>query len=255
MTQTISVINQKGGVAKTTTVLNLGAALGLLGKKVLLVDLDYQNTLSFGCGQDLDLNEPGVYEFMFDTSLHLENVVRPNVTENVDLLPSNESLAAADMQLFNEMARERILSDRLAMYIGDYDFVLIDNTPSLNLLVINALVASDYYLVPVTPSPWAIRGMSQLNDTVEQVKRKLNPALQMIGIVINRYSKQHGNARDTIEYLENVYPNKVFKERIKETNRFEKAALGRTTVTNFTGTGDLAIAYKNLAQEVIDRAG
>jgi chromosome partitioning protein len=254
MTTIISAVNQKGGVAKTTTVLNLGVALGSLGKRVLLVDLDFQNTLSYAAGCEVPEGEASLYTFLFEEEQRLVDVVKRNIAENVDLLPSSEDLAAADLELVSELGRERLLGDRLGKYVGEYDFVLIDNTPALNLLVVNALTASDFFLVPVTCTPWAIRGLKQLLGTVQQIKRKLNPSLQMMGVLITRYAKQHTNAKDTLEFLEETFGDKLFSQRIKETNRFEKVALEQSTVFNAQGTGDLAVMYRDFAEEVIRRA-
>ena len=254
MCKVITVVNQKGGVAKTTTAANVGLGLAELGKRVLFLDLDAQAHLSLSLGVELKEGEPSIYNLLFDESVKLESVVRKGVAENVDLVPADINLSAADLQLINEMNRERLLARRLSRWKDQYDFMIIDNSPSLSLLVINSLTAADYVLVPVQCAFWALRGMKQLFDTIERVRTaELNPDLEVLGILLTMFDSRTSISQQVIERLHESFGSKVFETKIKKTVQFDYAAVAQKPILLNAADSDAAAAYRAVAKEVLSR--
>lgn len=254
MNVVIATVNQKGGVAKTTTTLNLGTSLAGLGYRVLLIDLDPQAHLSLGVGVEVPEDEPSIYHLLFDDSLSLDQAIRRGVRQSVDLIPSDINLSAADLQLTSEMNRERVLKRRLSRWRTNYDFVLIDNPPSLSLLTINSLTAADFAIVPVQAAFWALRGMRQLFETIEKMKAsELNPDLQVLGILLTMVDSRTSISKQVIDRVKEAFGDKVFETTVKKTVQFEYAAVAQTPLVDHAPESGVAVAYRSVAKEVLSR--
>jgi chromosome partitioning protein len=247
----ISIVNHKGGVGKTVTAQNLGAALGHLKKKVLLVDLDPQANLSLSLGVVLQDDEPSIYDLAIKDSVDFDHVVRRGVVENVDLIPSHINLAGADLDLFSKMNADRILENHMASW-PKYDFILIDNAPSLTKLTINSLTASDYALVPVQSKVWSISGIDKLVATIDLIKKsKLNPKLEILGVLVTMVDERTRVFQQVETFLKENFQERVFKTKIPQTVRFEDSAQDQKPI--FETESDVSKAYLSLAKEVMSR--
>jgi chromosome partitioning protein len=246
----IAFANQKGGVAKTTSTLNLAAALAEDGLRVLCVDMDPQGNLTMSQG----LNPDAIERSMFDVLVHrlpIENVI---TTAEIDLAVSSIDLAGAELALSSMIGRERALEKALAAVKGDYDYVLIDTPPSLGLLTINALVASDHVIVPVQCEYLSLRGLVQLENTLAMIRENLNPSVEIMGILPTMFDRRTLHAREAVEILEENFGDLVFKTRIKKTIRYAEAPVKGTSVLKYDPTGNAAKAYRDLAKEVLNGA-
>jgi chromosome partitioning protein len=247
----ISLANQKGGVGKTTTTISLGAALGELGQRVLLIDFDPQGALSVGVGVNSIELDHTIYNLILDRSISFEDVVqKTNITGN-DLLPGNIDLSAAEVVLVGEVAREQVLKRALTPIRDAYDFILIDCPPSLGLLTINALTASDSVIIPLECEFFALRGMALLVDTIEKVKDRLNPELEIEGIVATMYDGRTHHAREVLERVREAFGARLFKTVIPRTIRFAEAPVAGEPITTYAGDSKGAAAYRSLAKEVL----
>lgn len=251
MTQTLAVCNQKGGVGKTTTTVNLGAALAEAGLSVLLVDLDPQAALTASWGLAAADPEPTVYNLLVDDSVPFQQVVR-SVRERIDVLPAGIDLAAAEIELFSALGRERILKEVLAAGERAYDFVLVDCPPNLGLLTINALVAATGVIIPLQCEFLAMRGLSMLLDTLNRVKRKLNPGLEITGILATLYSTRTTHSREVLEEVRSAFGAKVFDTVIYNSIRFAESSLAHQPLLEYESRHPGARAYRELAKEVIN---
>ena len=250
MGRVIAIANQKGGVGKTTTTINLGAALAEKEQYTLLLDADPQGALSVGLGlpaYDLDLT---LYSVLTDNRIPLAAVTH-HIRPHLDLVPANIDLATAELQLVAMMGREFILRDALASVRDRYTFVLIDCPPSLGLLTVNALAAADEILVPLQCEFLAMRGLDALVDTVARIQRRLNPKLSLFGIVPTLYNPRRVHARQMLERVRSAYPTKVLDIIIKESVRFAEAPAQRRTIFEQDGESDGAVAYRALAEVII----
>jgi chromosome partitioning protein len=250
----IALANQKGGVGKTTTVVTLGAALAELGYEVLLVDFDPQGGCALGLGIEpagLDLS---IYNALFDRTCEVEEVVQKTSVPNLSLLPSNIDLAAAELMLVQEVAREQSLMRVLAPLRLRYDYILIDCPPSLGLLTINALTVADGVLIPLECEYYALRGMALLMDSIERVKERLNPRLQVDGILATMFDPRTLHGREVLARVQEAFGNKVFETLIRKTVRFAEAPVAGEPILSYAPSSTGAEAYRNLAQEVIARA-
>jgi chromosome partitioning protein len=246
----IAFANQKGGVAKTTSTLNLAAALSEQGYQVLCVDMDPQGNLTMSQG----LNPDSIDRSMFDVLVHrlpIENVIEKT---EVDLAVSSIDLAGAELALSSMIGRERALEKALATVKGDYDYVLVDTPPSLGLLTINALVASDHVIVPVQCEYLSLRGLVQLENTLSMIRENLNPNVEIMGILPTMFDRRTLHAREAVEILEENFGDLVFKTRIKKTIRYAEAPVKGTSVLKYDPTGNAAKAYRDLAKEVLNGA-
>lgn len=249
----ISMCNQKGGVGKTTTTINLGAALAELGRRVLLVDFDPQGALSVGLGVNPHELDRTVYNLLMDKGVDAEDILLKTNVVGMDLLPSNIDLSAAEVQLVGEVAREQILGTSLASIARDYDYVLIDCQPSLGLLTVNALTASDGVIVPLECEFFALRGVALLMDTITKVKDRLNPQLELDGILATMYDSRTTHGREVLARVVEAFGDRVFHTVINRTVRFPETTVVGEPITTFATRSSGAAAYRQLALEVLSR--
>jgi chromosome partitioning protein len=246
----IAFANQKGGVAKTTSTLNLAAALAEEGHRVLCVDMDPQGNLTMSQG----LNPDSIERSMFDVLVHrlpIENVI---TNTEVDLAVSSIDLAGAELALSSMIGRERALEKALVPMKERYDYVIIDTPPSLGLLTINALVAADHVIVPVQCEYLSLRGLVQLENTLAMIRENLNPNVAIMGILPTMFDRRTLHAREAVEILEENFGDLVFKTRIKKTIRYAEAPVKGTSVLKYDPSGNAANAYRDLAKEVLNGA-
>jgi chromosome partitioning protein len=244
----LALANQKGGVAKTTTTLNLGVAFAEKGHKVLLVDLDPQGNLTMSQG----LNPDTIEQSMFDVLVHRMAIEQVIEHREVDIAVSSIDLAGADMALASQIGRERALEKALATVKGRYDYILIDTPPSLGLLTINAFVVSDGVIVPVQTEYLSLRGLVQLENTLTMVRENLNPRVEIVGIVPTMYDKRLTHSREADEILRENFGDLVYNTRIRKTVRFAEAPVKGTSVLAYDPKGEAANMYRDLAREVLD---
>ena len=244
-TKILAIINQKGGVGKSTTAVNLAAALGAAGKEVLLVDLDPQGNATSGYGIDKRDIGQCVYNVLLGET-PVEDVILANVGKGVDVLPSTISLAGAEVELVNEMARENRLKNALGSLRGRYDYILIDCPPSLGLLTINALVAADKLLIPIQCEFYALEGVTKLLDSMKRVKSVLNPSLDIYGIVLTMYDS-------VVDEVRSFFGDTVFKTLIPRTVKLSEAPSYGQPIIEYAPENKGTEAYNELAQEVIQR--
>jgi chromosome partitioning protein len=246
-TQVIALANQKGGVAKTTTTLNLGVAFAEHGHRVLLVDLDPQGNLTMSQG----LNPDTIEQSMFDVLVHRLPIRQVIEHREVDIAVSSIDLAGADMALSSQIGRERTLEKAIAPIRDDYDYILIDTPPSLGLLTINAFVAATGVIVPVQTEYLSLRGLVQLENTLSMVRENLNPRVEIIGIVPTMYDKRLTHSREADEILRENFGELVYNTRIRKTVRFAEAPVKGTSVLAYEPGGEAANLYRDLAKEVL----
>ncbi len=251
----ISMCNQKGGVGKTTSTINLGAALAEYGRRVLLVDLDPQGALSAGLGVPHYELANTVHNLMVEPRVGIDDVMIRTRVEGLDLVPSNIDLSAAEIQLVNEVGREQTLGRALRPVLDSYDYVLIDCQPSLGLLTVNALACSDGVVIPTECEFFSLRGLALLTDTVDKVRDRLNPRLAISGILVTRYDSRTVNAREVMARVIERFGDLVFDTVINRTVRFPETSVAGEPITTWAPKSSGALAYRTLAREVIDRFG
>jgi chromosome partitioning protein len=250
MGRVISFANQKGGVAKTTTTLNLGVALAEQNLRVLLCDLDPQGNLTMSQG----LNPDTIERSMFDVLVHRLPIQEVIHHTEVDLAVSSIDLAGAELALSSMIGRERALEKALAPVRDNYDYVLIDTPPSLGLLTINALVASNGVIVPVQCEYLSLRGLVQLENTLSMIRENLNPEVGIEGILPTMYDSRTLHSREAVEILQENFGDLVFDTKIKKTVRYAEAPVKGTSVLKYDPSGSAAQAYRDLAKEVLNGA-
>jgi chromosome partitioning protein len=249
----VAVCNQKGGVGKTTTTINLGAALAQFGRRVLLVDFDPQGALSVGLGiqpHELDLT---VYNLLMERGTSASEVVVKTSVAGMELLPSNIDLSGAEVQLVHEVGREFVLGGVLEPLLPDYDIVLIDCQPSLGLLTVNALACSDGIIVPLECEYFAMRGVALLTDTIDKVSRRINPRLAMDGLLATMFDSRTLHSREVLHRVVDRFGDEVFHTVISRTVRFPDATVAGEPITNFDPASAGASSYRELAKEVLER--
>ena len=251
----VSMCNQKGGVGKTTTTINLGASLAEYGRKVLLVDFDPQGSLSVGLGLNPHEMELTIYNLLMQRDIDVDDVIVPTGVEGMDLLPSNIDLSAAEVQLVHEVAREQTLQRVLAPALEKYDVILIDCQPSLGLLTVNALTASHGVVIPLECEFFAMRGVALLVETIEKITDRLNPRLQVDGVLATMYDARTLHAREVLARLVEAFGDKVFETVIKRTIKFADASVAAEPITTYAGNHQGADSYRRLAKELIARGG
>lgn len=251
-TKIIAIINQKGGVGKSTTAINLGAALGEMGKQVLLVDLDPQGNCSSGLGVEKSLIQQCIYDVLLN-DIPLEEVIIPDIAEGLDIAPATINLAGAEVELVSEMARENRLKDAVGGMRGKYDFILIDCPPSLGLLTVNALVAADKLLIPIQCEFYALEGVTKLLESMKRVKSRLNPTLDIYGILLTMYDSRTTLSKQVVDEVREYFGRLVFTTPIPRTVKLSEAPSFGQPITQYDPKGRGALSYIELAKEVIAR--
>ena len=249
----LSMCNQKGGVGKTTSTINLGACLAEVGRKVLLVDLDPQGALSAGLGvshEELDLT---VYNLLVDNETSIHNAIHHTSVSGLDLVPANIDLSAAEIQLVNEVGREQALARALRPVMRDYDFIILDCQPSLGLLTVNALTCSQGVIIPMECEYFSLRGLALLTDTVEKVRDRLNFNLDIVGILVTMFDRRTSHAREVMSRVVEVFGEQVFDTVITRTVRFPETSVAGEPIITWAPSSQGAQQYRNLAREVIER--
>ena len=252
MAQIIALANQKGGVGKTTTSVNLGAALAQAGQRVLLVDIDAQGNATSGSGIDKSELERDSYDVIVDGA-PLHEVIVP--TDNYDLVPATIQLSGAEIELADKKEREYRLKAALATVADDYDFILIDNPPALGLLTVNAFTAADAILIPVQTEFYALEGLGQLLNTIELVRQQFNPDLDIAGILLTMYDGRTNLAKQVAEEVRNYFGDKVYETVIPRTARLSEAPSYGQAIIDFDPRSVGAQVYTELAQEVLKQYG
>jgi chromosome partitioning protein len=249
----VAVCNQKGGVGKTTTTINLGAALAEQGRRVLLVDFDPQGALSVGLGiQPHDIDST-VYNLLMERDITARDVLFKTQVDGMDLLPSNIDLSGAEVQLVHEVGREYVLGGVLEPVIPDYDIVMIDCQPSLGLLTLNALACAHGVLIPLECEYFAMRGVALLMETIDKVSRRLNQRLEIDGLLATMYDSRTLHTREVLTNIVNGFGDKVFHTVINRTVRFPDATVAGEPITRFDPGSMGASSYRELAKEVLER--
>ncbi len=251
-TLVIAIINQKGGVGKSTTAINLSAALGEMGKQVLLVDLDPQGNSSSGLGIEKNKVERCVYDVLLN-DVPIEQVIIPDVCEGLDLVPATINLAGAEVELVSEMARENRLKDSVGSMRGKYDYIFVDCPPSLGLLTVNALVAADKLLIPIQCEFYALEGVTKLLDSMKRVKTRLNPSLDIFGVLLTMYDGRTTLSKQVVDEVKRFFGREVFDTLIPRTVKLSEAPSFGLPITQYDPTGKGSQSYNELAKEVIKR--
>lgn len=251
-TKVIAIINQKGGVGKSTTAINLSAALGEMGKQVLLIDLDPQGNSSSGLGVEKNRVSRCIYDALLN-DIPLTDIIIPDVSKGLDVVPATINLAGAEVELVSEMARENRLKDAIGPMRGRYDYVFIDCPPSLGLLTINALVAADKLLIPIQCEFYALEGVTKLLDSMKRVKSRLNPSLDIYGVLLTMSDNRTTLSRQVSDEVRRFFGKIVFETSIPRTVKLSEAPSFGQPITQYDPTGKGAQSYIDLAKEVISR--
>ncbi|OAV60953.1 ParA family protein [Enteractinococcus helveticum] len=251
----IAMVNQKGGVGKTTSSVNMGAALAGYGRKVLMVDFDPQGALSAGFGMNPHEMDLTVYNVLMERGVHISDGIVTTEDPNVDLLPANIDLSAAEVQLVNEVAREQVLARALRPVIDDYDVIIIDCQPSLGLLTVNALAAAHGVIIPLTAEFFALRAVALLVETIEKVQDRINPDLIIDGVLATMVDGRTLHSKEVIGRLVEAFGDRVFETVINRSIKFADATVAAEPITTFAPNHPGAKNYRQLARELICRGG
>ena len=250
MGRTIAIANQKGGVGKTTTAINLSAALAEKGKKVLTIDLDPQGNTTSGLGIDKNNCKYTVYELMLD-ECSIKQCIRSNIYDNLCLIPSNVNLSAAEIELIGVKDKEYILKNEVEWIKDDFDYIIIDCPPSLNMLTVNGMTTADSVIVPIQCEYYALEGLSQLLHTINLVKERLNPRLIIEGVVFTMYDARTNLSLQVVENVKNNLNQQIYKTIIPRNVKLAEAPSYGLPITIYDGKSAGAESYRQLAQEVI----
>lgn len=248
----ISLCNQKGGVGKTTTSINLGASLAYYGRKVLAIDFDPQGALTAGLGANAH-DVPTIYDLMLGKVSDPHEAIQHTAVEGLDIIPANIDLSAAEVHLVSEVAREQILAGVLRKVANEYDVILIDCQPSLGLLTVNALTASHGVLIPLAAEFFALRGVALLIETIDKVRDRLNPSIELDGIVTTMFDPRTLHAREVLERVVDTFDDKVFDTVITRTVKFPDASVAAKPIITYAPENPASEAYLQLAREMIAR--
>lgn len=251
-THIIAIINQKGGVGKSTTAINLSAALGEMGKQVLLVDLDPQGNSTSGLGVEKASVRNCIYDVLL-SDVPIEDVIIPDICPDLDLVPATINLAGAEVELVTEMARENRLKDAVGAIRGKYDYIFIDCPPSLGLLTVNALVAADKLLIPIQCEFYALEGVTKLLESMKRVKTRLNPTLDIFGVLLTMYDSRTTLSRQVVDEVKSYFGKLVFETPIPRTVKISEAPSFGMPITEYDPHGKGSLAYMELAREVVNR--
>jgi chromosome partitioning protein len=249
----IAMCNQKGGVGKTTTTINLGAALAEYGRRVLLVDFDPQGAASVGVGVNPHDLELSVYNLIMERSVQASDVLLPTAIEGLDVIPANIDLSAAEVQLVGEVARESVLARALRPVLDDYDVILVDCQPSLGLLTVNALTAAHGVLIPLECEFFALRGVALLVETIEKVRDRLNPGLEIDGILPTMFDARTLHSREVVARVHEAFGSTLLHTVIGRTVKFPDASVAAEPITAYAPNHPGAVAYRQLARELVAR--
>lgn len=252
MGRTIVVANQKGGVGKTTTAINLSASLAELGQRVLVVDMDPQGNTTSGLGVDKDNEEKTVYELLLGEAT-VEQCIKKEIFANLSIIPSNVNLAGAEIELIDIENKENLLKSVLSGVTDEYEFIIIDCPPSLNMLTINSMCAGNTVLVPIQCEYYALEGLSQLIHTIDLVKERLNPELEIEGVVFTMYDARTNLSLQVVENVKNNLNQNIYKSIIPRNVRLAEAPSYGMPITEYDSKSTGAEAYRMLAEEVIHR--
>ncbi len=251
-TKVIAVINQKGGVGKSTTSINLSAALGEMDRQVLLVDLDPQGNSTSGLGIEKSQVKNCIYDVLLN-DVPLEKIIIPDVAPGLDVAPATINLAGAEVELVSEMARENRLKDAVGTMRGKYDYIFIDCPPSLGLLTVNAFVAADKLLIPIQCEYYALEGVTKLLESMKRVKARLNPSLDIFGVLLTMYDNRTTLAKQVVEEVRGYFGKAVFNTLIPRSVKLSEAPSFGQPITQYDPKGKGAVCYRELAKEVISR--
>jgi chromosome partitioning protein len=254
----ISIVNQKGGVGKTTTTINLGAALAELGRRVLLIDFDSQASMTTGLGiKPVQLKEQygSMWYLLNDPQSNIQEFILKSNIPGLDFIRGHEDLAAAEAAFVTEIAKEHKLRKILVPVIDQYDDILIDCSPSLGTLTINALTASNGVLIPMECEYFAVLGLSLVKKTIEKIRENTNPRLVIDGILATMFDRKTGHSRDVLELIDKEFPSELLDTIISRTVRFSESTVRGEPITSFASSSLGAISYRRLARELISRGG
>lgn len=249
----IAMCNQKGGVGKTTTTINLGAALAEYGRRVLLVDFDPQGAASAGLGINAHELDSTIYTALMTPRFDVREIIHPTAVERLDVVPANIDLSAAEVQLVGEVAREQALTRVLRPVTDDYDVILVDCQPSLGLLTVNALTAAHGVIIPLETEFFALRGVALLLETIDKVRDRLNPRLRTDGILATMYDGRTLHSREVLQRVREAFGEEVFTTVIGRTIKFPDASVAAEPITTYAPTHVGSQAYRQLARELVAR--
>lgn len=253
MGKIIAIVNQKGGVGKTTTSVNLAAGLAVAEQRTLLVDMDPQSNATTGIGIHVNGEEPSVYQVMLGQK-QVNEVIQKSQLPFLDVLPSNPGLVGAEVELISAIARERILKNALSELEGRYDFIIIDCPPSLGLLTLNSLTAADSLIIPIQCEYYALEGLGQLLNTVRQVQKSVNKALVIEGVVMTMFDSRLNLSKQVVEEVKSYFKDRVYKTFINRNVRLSEAPSFGKPIILYDATSTGAVNYMNLVEEMLERA-
>jgi chromosome partitioning protein len=250
----ITIANQKGGVGKTTTALNISAALALMGKKTLLVDTDPQAHSTISCMNDPDRYEKSLYDVLMNPKEKLESIIHPSTVPGLDIAIAKTSMAKLEASLLGEIDAHYKLKDVLEQVKGRFDFILIDTPPTLGLITVNALVAATHLLIPIQSSYLSLEGTDDLLETIDKVRKVANPRLQIIGVLITLHDQRTNISKDVVGRITKVFGPKVFKTVISKSVKLEESPAYKESIFTYSGSSIGALQYKKVTEELLKRA-